>query len=127
LALGDDYLFYTDGTSVGRLNLETRNNDTEFFDSDGGLSDAVDVALGGNGNLFVSSSGTDSIKQYDGQTGNFLGDFVSSGSGGLSNPTFVTTANVPVPEPSSVLGVLAFGGLFAGGALRRKRVAKLQK
>lgn len=127
LALGNDYLFYTDGTSVGRLNLETRNNDTAFFDSNGGLSNAVDVALGNNGNLLVSSSGTNSIKQYDGQTGNFLGDLVASGSGGLSNPTFVTTANVPVPEPSSVLGVLAFGGLFAGGALRRKRVAKLQK
>lgn len=127
LALDDNYLYYTTGTSGGRVDLATGDNDTTFLDNSGELSESIDVAIGANGNLFVSNSGTNSIKQYDGQTGNFLGDLVASGSGGLSNPTFVTTANVPVPEPSSVLGVLAFGGLFAGGASRRKRVAKVQK
>lgn len=128
LAISDNFLFFTNASEVGRVDLTTETSDDFFVDrGSGGLSEALDVTIGGNGNLFVSSSGTDSIKQYDGQTGNFLGDFVSSGSGGLSNPTFVTTANVPVPEPSSVLGVLAFGGLFAGGALRRKRTAKVQK
>lgn len=129
IAVSDSDLFYTDRTStVGRIDLTTGTADTSFVDSEsGGLTSAFDVSIGENGNLLVSDSASNSIKQYNGETGDFLGDLVASGSGGLSNPTFVTTANVPVPEPSSVLGVLAFGGLFAGGALRRKRVAKVQK
>lgn len=127
LAVGDRDLFYTSfGTNVSRVDLVTRTPDNSFisFGDNGGLREASDVAIGNNGNLFVSDFVANNIKQYDGETGDFLGDFISSGSGGLSNPTYVTTANVPVPEPSSVLGVLAFGSLFAGGALRRKQVAK---
>lgn len=128
LAISNNFLFFANGSQVGRADFTTRTSEAFFVArGSGGLSNAEDVAIGNNGNLFVTSSGTNSVKQYDGQTGAFLGDLVSSGSGGLSNPTYLTTANVPVPEPSSVLGVLAFGGLFAGGALRRKQVAKLQK
>ncbi|KJH70711.1 PEP-CTERM sorting domain-containing protein [Aliterella atlantica] len=127
LAVDDSDIFYTNfSTSVGRADLATGIGDSSFIGS-GELNGAEDVTIGSNGNLFVSDFGSDSIKQYDRQTGDFLGDFVASGSGGLSAPTYVTTANVPVPEPSSVLGVLAFGGLFAGGALRRKRGVKLPK
>lgn len=35
--------------------------------------------------LFVSSRNTSSVKKYDGATGAYLGDFVTSGSGGLSS------------------------------------------
>ena len=35
--------------------------------------------------IFVSSRGTNSVKQYDAQ-GNYLGDFVPPGSGGLTSP-----------------------------------------
>ena len=126
LAVGDSEIFFTVfGSEVDRFELATGTGGA--FVSGGGLTGAEDVTIGANGNLFVSDFGSNSIKQYDRQTGNFLGDFVASGSGGLSNPTYLTTANVPVPEPSSVLGVLAFGGLFAGSVLRRKRVAKVQK
>ena len=79
-----------------------------------------DLTFGVNGNLLVVDSATNSIKEFDSKTGDFLGDFVASGSGGLSSPSYITTANVPVPEPSSVLGVVALGGLFVGGALQRK-------
>lgn len=34
--------------------------------------------------LYMSSRGTNSVRRYDGQTGVYLGDFVSTGSGGLS-------------------------------------------
>ena len=36
--------------------------------------------------LLVSSSGDNSIKQYDEITGAYIRDFVTSGSGGLLNP-----------------------------------------
>lgn len=36
--------------------------------------------------VFISSRNTNSVKQYDLATGNFLGDFVTAGSGGLSLP-----------------------------------------
>ena len=35
--------------------------------------------------VYVNSRGTHSIKKYD-EEGNYLGDFISSGSGGLTNP-----------------------------------------
>ncbi len=122
LAVNDNFLFYTDDfSSVGRYDLVNRVIDPRFVDrNSGGLSRAIDVAIGQNGNLFVSDSIANSVKQYDGGTGDFLGDFITSGSGGLSSPTYLTTANVPVPEPSSVLGIAALGGLFVGGALQRR-------
>ena len=121
LAVNDNFLFYTESSSVGRYDLVNRVIDPLFVDrNSGGLSQGVDVAIGQNGNLFVSDSISNSVKQYDSGTGDFLGDFITSGSGGLSSPTYLTTANVPVPEPSSVLGVAALGGLFVGGALQRR-------
>ena len=121
LAINDNFLFYTESSSVGRYDLVNRIIDPLFVDrNSGGLSQGIDVAIGGNGNLFVSDSISNSIKQYDGGTGDFLGDFITSGSGGLSSPTYLTTANVPVPEPSSVLGLATLGGLFVGGALQRR-------
>lgn len=120
LAITDNYLYYTDfGVSIGRFDFVNKVIDPRFVNS-GELSNAVDITIGANGNLFVSDSNTDSIKQYDDETGAFLGDFITSGGGGLDRPTYLTTANVPVPEPTSVLGVAALGGLFVGGALQRK-------
>lgn len=40
--------------------------------------------------LFVTSYTTNSVKRYDGMTGAFIGDFVTSGSGGISGPTRLT-------------------------------------
>ena len=36
------------------------------------------------------STGTDNVLRYDGRTGDFLGEFVVSGSGGLEGPTTMT-------------------------------------
>ena len=38
------------------------------------------------GDMFISSRGTNSIKRYDGQTGELISTFVSSSSGGLVRP-----------------------------------------
>jgi len=40
--------------------------------------------------LFVSSGGNSSVPQYDGATGAYLGTFVPTGTGGLSDPRGVT-------------------------------------
>jgi hypothetical protein len=59
------------------------------------LAAALLVALGqggglvqaqGNGNLYVSSAGTDQVLRYNGATGAFLDAFVAAGSGGLNTP-----------------------------------------
>ncbi len=121
LALDGSNLFFTNRREVGLIDLA--NDTTNFFFvevSSGGLDSAIGLIVGGDGNLYVSNSNTNSIKRYDGATGDFLGDFVTSSSGGLSRPTYLTSANVPVPEPSSVLGVVALGSLFIGGTLQRR-------
>jgi glucose/arabinose dehydrogenase len=62
----------------------------------GGLQSPSWSVLGPDGNLYVASNGSSSsVLRYNGTTGAFLGTFVTSGSGGLSNP-----------------GVLAFGMAF---------------
>lgn len=131
LDIGDDgKLFYTEfyDSGVGVIDLVSGTTDLSFVEGgSGGLTDAFDVSIGENGNLFVSDSTSNSVKQYSGETGEFLGDFITSGSGGLSSPKYLTTANVPIPEPSSVVGVLALGSLFAGCALRRKRAVDVTK
>lgn len=43
-----------------------------------------------NGNLYVSSWGTDEVKRYSASSGAFIDTFVSAGSGGLSQPGSLT-------------------------------------
>ncbi|KJH69441.1 Vgb family protein [Aliterella atlantica] len=125
LALEDNNLFFSNSQEVGLINLADNTVDSLFIDKgSGGLREAVGITIDKNDNLFVVSSATNNIKQYDGQTGDFLGDFIASGSGGLSRPTYITSANVPVPEPSSVLGAIALGGLFVGTAWQRRTIRK---
>ena len=59
----------------------------EFITSgSGGLSIAENLQVGLDGNLYISSWDTGSVKRYDRTTGAFLGDFVPPHSGGLNNP-----------------------------------------
>ncbi|MEM7305351.1 MAG: NHL repeat-containing protein [Planctomycetota bacterium] len=52
----------------------------------GGLINAHSIAVGPDGNLYITSTGTNSILRYDGATGAPLGVFVPTGLAGLSNP-----------------------------------------
>ncbi len=62
-----------------------------LVDSDeGGLWSPRGMVFGPDGNLYVSSSDTDSVLRYDGTTGTFIDEFVSAGSGGLDYPRDLT-------------------------------------
>lgn len=125
LALEGSSLFFTNNTEVGLIDLDDNTFDYFFVDKgSGSLQEPIGITIGENDNLFVVSSASNSVKQYDRQTGDFLGDFIVSGSGGLSNATYITSANVPVPEPSSVIGVVGLGSLFVGGAWQRRSTRK---
>ncbi len=56
-----------------------------FADNTSGLSGPRAILLGSDGNVYVASYGTDSVKKYS-ATGTYLGDFVTAGSGGLDGP-----------------------------------------
>ena len=52
----------------------------------GGLNIPTELVFGPDGNLYVSSFGTDEVLRYNGATGAFINAFVVAGSGGLNQP-----------------------------------------
>lgn len=55
-----------------------------------GLDGTLCARLGPDGLLYVASEGSDSIQRYHPDSGVFIDNFVTSGSGGLDGPTGVT-------------------------------------
>jgi len=88
--------------------------------SSGGLNTPTGMTRRPNGNLLVSSGGTNSVLEYNGTTGAFVGVFVAAGAGGLVGPfglaygpngnLFVTSSNGQVLEYNGGTG--AFIGVF---------------
>ena len=54
------------------------------------LSAPFGMAFGPDYNLYVANFDNSTVTKYDGATGAFLSTFVTSGSGGLASPTFLT-------------------------------------
>jgi sugar lactone lactonase YvrE len=72
--------------SVANASLNELGNVSAFVASgSGGLSSPKDLVLGPDGNVYVASSGTNSVIRYT-PSGQLLGTFVAAGSGGLSGP-----------------------------------------
>ena len=88
------------------------------FAEGGGLSGPYGLTFGPDGNLYVSSQYTNSILRYDGTTGAFIDEFVSSGSGGLSHPSYI----IFTPAPGAlILGTIGLS--FSGWLLRKRKIA----
>jgi|GEM_PF-1188400 len=90
----------------------------------GGLTHPTGITLGANGNVFVSSSGTDAVLEYDVVSGAFVGSFVAAGAGGLEAPfglEFGLNGNLFVTSGHTHGQVLEFDG--STGAFIRILVA----
>ncbi|MCH7872371.1 MAG: hypothetical protein IID33_11790, partial [Planctomycetes bacterium] len=56
----------------------------------GGLNEPAGLTLGPDGDLYVSSRGTNNVLKYDIASGAFAGEFVAAGAGGLVAPFGLT-------------------------------------
>src|SRR5262249_58595748 len=97
MILGSDGYLYVaangsaNGSSVLRYNATTGQFVSTFVtEGSGGLSNpgvqAIGMAFGPDGNLYVVSGGTNQVLEYNGSTGAFIKVFISAGSGGLNFP-----------------------------------------
>lgn len=91
-AYGLLYVTSQNTDEVFRVNPATGQIDVFVGTQSGGLDAPVGLLFGPDGNgdgvddLYVSSGATDSVLRYDGTTGEFMDEFVTSGSGGLDRP-----------------------------------------
>lgn len=91
-------------TSIIRYDGTDGSLVSEFVTGPGVLGYITAKFGGPNGNLFVANNVSDTVEEYDGSTGAFVRDFVTSGSGGLDNPvgmTFGPSGNLFVVSQAS--------------------------
>ncbi|MFH0982385.1 MAG: DNRLRE domain-containing protein [Planctomycetota bacterium] len=96
-------LFHTDGSllvaafsesRVARYDYATGAPLANFVPSgSGGLNLVEGIAWGPNGNLYAVSRETDSVLEYDGDTGAFVREFASGG--GLDSPRYLAFGELP--------------------------------
>jgi hypothetical protein len=109
------------GSFAGSSANGTTGAIVKTFASGGGLHFPQGLTFGPNGDLFVSSIGTNSVLEYNGTTAAFVGTFASGG--GLFGPIGLTFGPKVVPEPSGVV-LLATGLAWLGlGYVRRRRTS----
>lgn len=71
-----------------------------------------------DGDLYISFANENTVRRYNPTTRQYLGDFISAGSGGLNFPTYIEFSTVPEPSAYVLLASLTVG---AGFLARRKR------
>ncbi|MEZ6035660.1 MAG: cadherin-like domain-containing protein [Planctomycetaceae bacterium] len=89
--------YQSDGTLVG----------TFVTAGSGGLSGAAGMDFGADGNLYVASSGTGKVLRFDGTTGAFIDEFISTGLSFPLGLTFGPDGDLYVASQGSQ-GVLKF-------------------
>ena len=125
----EDRLVLSPTISIANASMNEIGNVSTFVPTgSGGLSNPKDLVQGPDGNIYVASAGTNSVIRYS-PTGQLLGTFVASGSGGfpipmvwllartatstwIARPITTSSNTVAAPEPSwarlSVRGPLGF-------------------
>jgi len=84
LRLGPDGNFYaSDILNKQVLRLTTGGDATPFAT---GVPSPAGLAFGPDENLYVTSSADDSVRRFNGQTGQLIDEFIAPGSGGLNVP-----------------------------------------
>ena len=63
--------------------MPSAGNSGAVFADNGNLTSARGIVFGPDGNLYVTSRGTDQVLRYNGSTGAFIDAFVPARSGGL--------------------------------------------
>jgi len=91
------------------------------FSTGGALSGPLDLVFGSDGNLYVASFFTDNVQRFDGTTGTFIDAFVTTGSGGLDGPFFLTFTPPPTQVPGPGTLALVGSGLAGLAALAWRR------
>ncbi len=88
-------LLVLDGTKVVRYNYPTAEPVSHFVGQGlTSLNDSFEMVYGPDGNLYVSSAGTDSVLRFNGQTGQPDPEpFIKPGAGGLDVPTGLAFGN----------------------------------
>lgn len=88
--LSDDILIIAARSSntLLSLRLDDLQAAPQVF-SNQGLNKPEHIAIDNNANIYVSNAGSNDISQFD-SNGNFLGRFISAGSGGLGKPSCIT-------------------------------------
>ena len=83
----DDVLVPFEGVTdkVGRYDMETGTLIT-YLDPASPVDSAYSAAMGPDGLLYVTSQDTHSVERYDPTDNSYIGTFVSTGSGGLTDP-----------------------------------------
>jgi sugar lactone lactonase YvrE len=112
---GDLYVASYSSDTVDRITLSGSNLGN--FISNSPLNAAGDVKFGPNGNLFVVSTGTSQILEYNGTTGQYMGVFASSA---LIDPDSIVFASAP-PVPELPMPLMLTLGLLVPGLARRAR------
>jgi WD40 repeat protein len=93
-----------DDSKVVKIDTSTATVTDPFIPTGtGGLSIAIGVSFGPDGNLYVTSTGTSQILRYDSTTGAFLDVFVDVNSNYLFDARFGPDGDLYVPDSYDVL------------------------
>ncbi len=80
---------------------------------------AVGLGYGPDNNLYVVAALSNKVVRYNGTTGALIGDFVTTGSGGLNSPTYLDFQTIP--EPSACHLLVFAGSIAALSGFRSRR------
>ncbi len=107
-AFGTNKVLAYDGSTGTFIEVLVQDDPgTPAIDESGGLTNAHGLLFGRDGDLYVTSFGSNEVLRYDGATGEFLDVFVTSGNG-LSGPTDVLFPITGDIDGDGVVGITDF-------------------